>query len=239
MKGALDGSTRGCPDTDMAYTTSQQRLTLRERTYSQQALDGSAHVFRARTGIERNDYDPVITRAVARAQAGDMDAIHVLYLRYKNHVYGYVLSILRDEHEAEDVTQHAFMKLIRVIHQYEAREVPFTSWILRVARNVAVDHLRQRRPIPTEEVIETTRAADEAAHDCRWGLEQALEELPEDQRDVVMLRHLVGLSPGEIASRMNRTEASIHGLHHRARLALRRELTRVECAPRVRATTAA
>jgi RNA polymerase sigma-70 factor (ECF subfamily) len=48
-----------------------------------------------------------------------------------------------------------------------------------------------------------------------------------------MLRHLVGLTPGEIAERMGRSEASIHGLHHRARLALRRELARVECAPTV------
>jgi len=107
---------------------------------------GSAHSFRASTALEQNDRDPEIARAVVRAQAGDMEAIRFLYLRYKNNVYGYVLSILRDQHEAEDVTQHVFMKLISVIPKYEPRQVPFTSWILRVARNVAVDHLRQRRP---------------------------------------------------------------------------------------------
>jgi RNA polymerase sigma-70 factor (ECF subfamily) len=51
----------------------------------------------------------------------------------------------------------------------------------------------------------------------------------------VVLRHLVGLSPGEIAERMGRTEASIHGLHHRARQALRRELIDIDCAPTARA----
>ena len=51
---------------------------------------------------------------------------------------------------------------------------------------------------------------------------------------MVVLRHLVGLSPGEIAERMGRTESSIHGLHHRARRDLRRELIRVECAPTTR-----
>src|SRR5881398_2167185 len=111
---------------------------------------GTAHSFRASTALEQND--PEIARAVGRAQAGDMEAIRFQYLRYKNNVYGYVLSILRDQHEAEDVTQHVFMKLISVIHKYEPRQVPFTSWILRVARNVAVDHLRQRRPVPCEEV---------------------------------------------------------------------------------------
>ena len=154
---------------------------------------------------------------MARAKSGDTDAIRFLYLRYKDNVYGYVLSILRDAHEAEDATQTVFVKLISVIHKYEPREVPFTAWILRVAHNVAIDSLRQRRPVPCEEVIESSRPADDASHDRRWGLEQALETLPEDQRDVIVLRHLVGLSPGEIAHRMGRTESSIHGLHHRAR----------------------
>ncbi len=125
-----------------------------------------------------------------------MDAIRFLYIRYKDNVYGYVLSILRDQHEAEDVTQHVFLKLMSVIHKYQPREVPFTSWMLRVARNVAVDHLRQRRPMPVEEVYEPSQQADDSGRDRRWGIEQALEELPEDQRGVVVLRHLVGLSPG-------------------------------------------
>ena len=135
-----------------------------------------------------------------------MDAIHFLYLRYKDNIYGYVLSIVRDAHEAEDVTQTVFMKLISAIHKYEPRQVPFTAWILRVAHNVAIDSLRQRRPVPCEEVIESSRAADDSSHEARRGLEQALETLPEDQRDVVVLRNLVGLSPAEIADRMGRTE---------------------------------
>jgi RNA polymerase sigma-70 factor (ECF subfamily) len=193
----------------------------------------AAHTFRAATGVERNDRDPQVLRAVARAQAGDQEAIRFLYLRYKNHVYGYVLSFVRDEHEAEDVTQHVFMKLMRVIGKYEAREVPFTSWILRVARNVAVDHLRQRRPIPTEDALEPNTRRDDLRHEQIRALEAALGTLPDDQRGVVMLRHLVGLSPGEIAERMGRSEASVHGLHHRGRAALRRELERVECTPAV------
>jgi RNA polymerase sigma factor (sigma-70 family) len=104
-----------------------------------------------------NDRDPAIARAVARAKSGDMDAIRFLYLRYRNNVYGYVLSILRDAHEAEDATQTVFIKLISVIHKYEPRQAPFTSWLFRVARNVAIDSLRQRRPVPCEEVIESSR----------------------------------------------------------------------------------
>jgi RNA polymerase sigma-70 factor, ECF subfamily len=191
--------------------------------------------FRANATLEPENRDPAIRQAIARAQAGDMEAIRYLYLRYKDNVYGYVLSIVREQYEAEDVTQQVFMKLISAIHKYEARSVPFTAWILRVARNVALDHLRQRRSVPCEEVFEPSHQVDQSGRDRRWGLELALETLPEDQRDVVLLRHLVGLTPGEIATRMGRTESSIHGLHHRGRLALRRELAEIECAPAARA----
>lgn len=185
-----------------------------------------------------NEHDPDLAGAVRRAQEGDEGAIRYLYLRYKDNVYGYVLSVVRDPHDAEDVTQHVFLKLIGVIHKYEPRDVPFTSWLLRVARNAALDHLRQRRLVPCEEVYAPGDAGDDVGRDRRWGLEQALAELPSEQRNVVVLRHLVGLSPGEIAERMGRSEASVHGLHHRARNAIRRELVDADCAPTVRSRRA-
>jgi RNA polymerase sigma-70 factor, ECF subfamily len=211
--------------------TSAVRTAAGRRGRSHDSEMAASHGFRACPAGEKNDRDPAIAQAVVRAKSGDNDAIRFLYLRYKDNVYGYVLSILRDAHEAEDVTQTVFIKLISAIHKYEPRHVPFTAWILKVARNVALDSLRQRRPVPCEEVIESSRPDDYLIHDRRRELEQALETLPEDQRHVVVLRHLVGLSPGQIAHRMGRTESAIHGLHHRGRLALRRELIRVECAP--------
>ena len=183
-----------------------------------------------------NEHDPQVAGAVRRAQAGDEAAIRYLYVRFKDNVYGYVLSVVKDSHEAEDVTQQVFLKLMVVIHKYQPREVPFTAWLLRVARNVALDHLRQRRLVPCEEVYGPADVADDAGEDRRRGLEQALGCLPEEQRNVVMLRHLVGLSPGEIAERLGRSEASIHGLHHRARKAIRDELIEAGCAPTTRAS---
>lgn len=191
--------------------------------------------FRVSKSLERNNNDQAITRAVMAAKAGDMDSIRFLYIRYKDNVYGYVLSIVHEPHEAEDVTQQVFMKLMLAIGRYEPRSVPFSAWILRVARNVAIDHLRQRRAVPCEEVFEPARPAEDSSRECRWGLEVALNKLPEDQRNVVVLRHLVGLTPGEIATRMGRTESSIHGLHHRGRQALQRELVQIECAPAAKA----
>jgi RNA polymerase sigma-70 factor, ECF subfamily len=182
-----------------------------------------------------------VARAVARAKQGDREALRYLYVRYADHVYGYVASIVRDDYEAEDVTQHLFAKLMTALPKYEPREVPFSAWILRVARNVAVDHMRQRRAIPCEEVreLETHVDDDDSTRHRSLGLRDALATLPEDQRQVVVLRHLVGLTPGEIAGRLGRTEPSIHGLHHRGRGALRTALSEMECGPTIAGKVAA
>jgi RNA polymerase sigma-70 factor, ECF subfamily len=202
-----------------------------------------AGCFRSQTTLD--DGQPrerrVVTQAVARAKAGDQEAVRFLYMRYADNVYGYVRSIVRDHHEAEDVTQHVFAKLMTALPKYEQREVPFAAWILRVARNVALDHMRQRRAIPCEEVRELEPSRDEGsdAQQTSLILREALEDLPEDQREVLVLRHLVGLSPGEIAGRLDKSEPSIHGLHHRGRGALRNTLVERHCAPAVRRRLAA
>jgi RNA polymerase sigma-70 factor (ECF subfamily) len=181
------------------------------------------------------DDSPEATRevrlAIARAKEGDRDAIRLLYIRYSDNVYGYLRSIVRDDKEAEDLTQHVFMKLMTVILKYQDQGVPFSGWLLRLARNVALDHLRRRRPIPTEEVFAVDSHADLGGEDRARDLHSALATLPEEQRDVMVMRHIVGLSPQEIAEQMGRSESSIHGLHHRGRRALQQELRRLGSAP--------
>jgi RNA polymerase sigma-70 factor (ECF subfamily) len=100
-----------------------------------------------------------------------------------------------------------------------------------VARNTALDHLRASRVIPCEEVRPTEDSDEEADYERLWSLREALEELPQTQREVLVLRHIAGLSPSEIAKRLGRSEGSIHGLHHRARGALRSALLERETGP--------
>lgn len=176
-----------------------------------------------------------IARAVQRAKEGDNDAVRYLYVRYADCVYGYVRSLVREDHEAEDVTQQVFMKLMTVIPKYQSQGVPFSAWLLRVARNVALDSMRQRRAIPTETIYGADEGYDEAASGRVTALKEALASLPEEQRDVVILRHLVGLSPREIADRLGKTEYAVHGLHHRGRQRLKRRLTSLDSQPFVRA----
>ena len=178
------------------------------------------------------------SRAIRRAREGDKDAHRFLYVRYADMVYGYVRGLMQDDHEAEDVTQHVFTKLIAVLPQYHERDVPFAAWILRVARNAALDSMRQRRTVSTEDAPETQSRFDEAAHDRVIALREALRELPTEQREVLVLRHVVGMSPGEIARSLGKSEASIHGLHHRGRGALKRTLLQCQAGPATAARVA-
>jgi RNA polymerase sigma-70 factor (ECF subfamily) len=188
--------------------------------------------FRAKTSLDESaTTKPLVSAAVARAKQGDREAVRFLYLRYADNVYGYVRSIVRDEYEAEDVTQQVFTKLMVVIGKYEQRSVPFSAWILRLAHNAAIDHVRKRRAVPAAEVYGADERVPEGNEDRSRELRLALADLPDEQRDVIVLRHLVGLSPTEIAGRMGKTEPSVHGLHHRGRAALRTALVERGCAP--------
>lgn len=187
-----------------------------------------------KTGASRLTQD-----AVRRAKAGDQEGLHYLYVRYADDVLRYVTSFVRDHHEAEDITQNVFAKLMRAIHRYEQREVPFDAWILRVARNAALDHLRAKRAIPTEEVRIADTGSAQTGIDRGRALREALEALPEDQREVLVLRHIVGLSPVEIAGTLDKTESSVHGLHHRGRRTLRANLAQLDAAPVVSRPSAA
>ena len=102
--------------------------------------------------IKGAGWPELVTKAITRAKAGDMSAIHFLYVRFADDVFRYVRSIVHHAPEAEDITQNVFAKLGTAIQKYEPRQVPFAAWILRVARNAALDHLRGHRQIPVENV---------------------------------------------------------------------------------------
>jgi RNA polymerase sigma-70 factor, ECF subfamily len=176
----------------------------------------------------------LVSRAVARAKCGDVDAVHFLYVRFADDVFGYVRSIVQDTAGAEDITQDVFAKLGTAIQKYEPRQVAFSAWILQVARNAALDYLRARRQLPVEQVRIDDGPDQQLCAERLRALREALARLPPAQREVLVLRHIVGLSPAEIANLLGKTEGSIHGLHHRGRSALQLALSEFEAGPAAR-----
>jgi RNA polymerase sigma-70 factor, ECF subfamily len=195
----------------------------------------------AATGVDpsRVRQSALEREAIARAKRGEWDGLHYLYARYADEILGYVRSIVRDHHAAEDITQDIFARLMSAIQRYEEQSVPFAAWIVRVARNATLDHLRARRKqIPVEEVRVAEGGDERLDSERRQCLKEALASLPEEQRKVILLRHVAGLSPGEIAKRLGKTESSVQGLHHRGRVTLQAALRKSEAGPLTASPTA-
>src|SRR6201991_3056386 len=137
--------------------------------------------------------EALVAAAAERARDGEDDALRLIYLLYADNVFGYVLAIVRDEHDAEDITSEVFSRLPRALTRYRSGATPFAAWLLRVARNAALDHLRAQRSVPLAEVHATGEAAEELASERLEGLRAALASLPEDQRQVMLMRLIAGL----------------------------------------------
>src|SRR5882724_3418495 len=131
--------------------------------------------FRARTTLDESpEQARMVALAVARGKEGDREAIRYLYVRYSHNIYGYVRSIVHDEHEAEDITQHVFAKLMTVLVKYDERGVPFFGWLLRLSHKAAIDDLRSRRATPAEEVFGADVRDDDDSVDRSHCLHEAL-----------------------------------------------------------------
>jgi RNA polymerase sigma-70 factor (ECF subfamily) len=147
------------------------------------------------------------------------------YATHRSLVYGVALSIVRDPDDAEDVVHDVFVKLLTQLDRCQPTRATFPAWLACVARNQALDHVRGTARRRCEPIDEGRVPDRERGHDEDDEVAAAIARLPDDQREVFVLRHVAGLKPREIAGRLVRTPASIHGLLHRGTGALRRDLT--------------
>lgn len=182
----------------------------------------------------RHHEDLLSREAVRLAKRGDRDALRYLYVTYAADVNRRIQGIVHDDHAAEDLTHDIFTKLFTVITKYEQREAPFSAWILRVAQNAALDHLKRRRQVPFAQMQLSDCGRDQLGRDRRRCLKAALAGLTDEQREVLVLHHVAGLLLREIADRMGKSEGAVTQLHYRGRAALRASLTELDSAPRTR-----
>lgn len=160
----------------------------------------------------------------ARA-ASKPEAFEVLYRRYFDKVYRYLLRQVGSREDADDLTSQVFLKAFAAIRSYRPT-LPFSSWLFRIARNVAIDHLRRRKHQPLSEDVGDLQAAqdteDVAMRDeALRTLSRHLRDLTAQQRDVIALRFFAGLSIHETAKALGKSEGAVKARLHRGIAQLR------------------
>jgi RNA polymerase sigma-70 factor, ECF subfamily len=168
---------------------------------------------------------------VRRAQQKDSEAISQLYEAYFDKIYRYIALRVRNETEAEDLTQQVFMKMLQSIASYKIKGLPFSSWIYRIAHNQVVDFLRQQNKKSTVDIegipLPDTGDAPQHIMEQEVDIEQlkrATQKLTPSQQEVLSLRFANELSIAQCAEIMGKTEGAIKALQHSAVLALRKAL---------------
>lgn len=166
-----------------------------------------------------------------RAARRDPEAFAQLYDAHLDAVYRYVYYKVGDPLLAEELTAEIFAKAWEGIDKFRWRNLPFQHWLLRIARNVVVDHWRSRRKATTsiDGLVDAT--SDEAlpdervAHDVEiQTLQRALLRLPDDQRDVLILRFIEGYSHADTAAVLGKSVVAVRQIQVRALRALNRQL---------------
>ena len=171
-----------------------------------------------------------IADLVSMAQNGRRDAFGLLYEEYSGRVYRYVYLHTRQVEQAEDLTQEVFLRALDSIRSYRDQGYPFSSWLLRIAHNLVIDHYRWVERHRSVELADTvTVSADDPVAEVEKKAEitkvlQAVPKLSPGQREVISLRFGAGLHLAETAAAMGKSLAAVKMLQHQAVSRLKRIL---------------
>jgi RNA polymerase sigma-70 factor (ECF subfamily) len=168
---------------------------------------------------------------VRQAQKQDAQAFAQLYELYFDKIYRYIVMRVRNEMEAEDLTQQVFMKMLHSISSYKSQGVPFSSWIYRIAHNQLVDFLRQQNRKATVDIegLSLPDTGEDPQHRLEYEvdiaeLKKATQYLTVAQQEVLSLRFTGELSIAQCAEIMGKSTGAIKALQHSAVVALRKTL---------------
>ena len=156
------------------------------------------------------------SKLVSLYENGNAEAFEELVNRHKSRIYTSIYLIVKDTYLAEDLLQETFIKAIRTIRENRYREEgKFLPWIMRIAHNLAVDHFRKEKRYPTviledgSKVFNTLEFSEDSAEslqivkDTHERLKEFIKDLPDAQREVLVMRQYMQLSFQEIAETTN------------------------------------
>jgi RNA polymerase sigma-70 factor (ECF subfamily) len=167
---------------------------------------------------------------VRRAQEGDPAAFSEIYDRHQPAIYRYIAFRVGTPAIAEDLTSEVFVRVVDSIDRFRYRGRPLLAWLYTIARNLVADHRRRsgRRPlVPLDEGRPALAEGPEERAARRFAqlrVVKAIRHLTEDQRQVILLKFVEGMSNAEAASVLGKSVGSVKSLQHRALAALRRAM---------------
>jgi RNA polymerase sigma-70 factor (ECF subfamily) len=168
---------------------------------------------------------------VQRFVAGDQNSLEILIQRHKGRVFSYILLIVKKQELAEDIFQETFIKVIRSLKKGKYTENgKFVSWVLRISHNLIIDHFRKEKLKGTVsndsldiDIFNSQKFSEDTIEDQMVNaqilseVKDLIQELPDDQQQVIVMRHYLDLSFKEIAEQ---TDVSINTALGRMRYAL-------------------
>jgi RNA polymerase sigma-70 factor (ECF subfamily) len=171
---------------------------------------------------------------IRRAQDGESIVVSEIYDRYQRGIFRYLYYRVGDQQTAEDLTSEVFLRMIEKLSNYQDQRTSFQAWLFQIARNLSIDHYRKMSVRNNVQLGEEFPGSGEGQLELidreltSEKLSRALGELPDNQRDVIIMRFVVGMPIGEVAETLHKTKDSIKGLQRRALLALRDRMTEWE-----------
>jgi RNA polymerase sigma-70 factor (ECF subfamily) len=173
------------------------------------------------TGLKTNPSHPLNTASLAAE----------LFERYRPGIYRYLYYRVGEPATAEDLTSEVFLRMVAALPGYRAQNATHQAWLYQIARNLAIDHFRKmnvRREEQWEDHLQTLHSDEDATMEKRLTsqtLRRALGQIPEVQREVIILRFITGMPVAEVAQTLHKSIDSVKSLQRRALLALRDMLT--------------
>jgi len=163
---------------------------------------------------------------------GEAPAFGVLYDKYQPSIYRFIFLKVSHREEAEDLTHQVFLSAWEHMGSFHHGDVPFVSWLYRIARNKVIDYYRTHKAhaslenVPDEIIALDAHTANQI--DARLQLErvyQALMQLSDDQRDIVIMRFINELSYKDIAHALGKNQATVRVIQYRALARLKKFLS--------------
>lgn len=167
---------------------------------------------------------------IGRARQGDKQAVSALYEAYAQAIYRYISYRVESDAAAEDLTAEVFLRMVQGLPRYEDTGAPFGAWLYRIAASQVIDHYRRNRrhpaePLPDNQAMDDTDPLGRLTkQEEREHLRRALAALPDDYQTLLILRYMQQLPHAQVAAVLNKSEAAIRVMQHRALKALAREL---------------